>query len=89
MAEGGLLRITKDTFITLITQEIPRVLFALYQEWDEDQIYNSYSKSQHHSAYVKDVIYLKWENGMHTYLDTKQNHKHSFSEQPGVAEMDS
>lgn len=71
-----MLKITKDTSITVITQEIARVLVALCPEWDEDQISNSYSKSQYHSAFVKDVVFLKWENGLHTYLGTKQNHKH-------------
>lgn len=40
------------------------------QEWDENQIYNSHYKSLYNSAYVKDV-YFKWENGLHTNLDTK------------------
>lgn len=40
VAEGGVLRIIKDTSITLNTQEIPRVLVAFFffgQDWDEDQ----------------------------------------------------
>lgn len=30
---------TKDTFIALFTKEIPRVLGALCQKWDENEIY--------------------------------------------------
>ena len=42
--------IKKDAPIALIAQEIPRILGALCQKWEEDQIYISYDKSQHHST---------------------------------------
>ena len=43
-----LINITKDTFVTPSTQEIPRVLGASCQKWERDQIYISYYKSQYH-----------------------------------------
>lgn len=39
----------KDTFITLITQEISRILGVLSPEKEEYRIYIFYYKSQHHS----------------------------------------
>ena len=39
LSKGHVISITEDSLITLITQKIPRVLGALCQKNDEDQIY--------------------------------------------------
>lgn len=43
VVDRGLFQITKDTFVTPVTQEIPRDLEALVpRTWDKDQIHASY-----------------------------------------------
>ena len=52
-----LIKITKDTFITLITQEIPGVLGALGQKRYKDEMYISYYTLQYHKyAFQIDVM---------------------------------
>ena len=45
--------ITKDTFITLNTQKIPRVWRVRCQNWYSGQIYISYYKSQYHNIVLE------------------------------------
>lgn len=54
LSKSHLLNITKDTFLTLITQEIPGVLGPLCHKHGKGQKY-IYYKSHHHTRQMTDV----------------------------------